>query len=40
MSLVVAMAGIADLLLGLPDLDRLREPFEQTQELLATGGIA
>lgn len=36
----LAMAGIADLLLGLPDLDRLRELLKRIQEILAMIGIA
>ena len=36
----LAMASLADLLLGLPDLDRLRELLKRIQELLAMGGVA
>lgn len=40
MASLLAVAGIPELLLGLPDLDRLRELLKRIQEILAMGGIA
>lgn len=40
MPLTLAMVTVADLLRGIPDLDRLRELLKRIQELLAMGGIA
>lgn len=36
----LALPGFLDLLLGLPDLDKLKELLKRIQELLAMGGIA
>lgn len=36
----LALAAMADFMLGIPDLDRLRELLKRIQELLAMGGIA
>ncbi len=40
MAPVLALAGAQDLMLALPDLDRLRELLKRIQEILAMGGIA
>jgi len=40
MAPLLALAGVPELLVGLPDLDRLRELLKRIQEILAMGGIA
>lgn len=40
MAPALALAAFSELLVGLPDLDRIRELLKRIQELLAMGGIA
>jgi hypothetical protein len=40
MAAILALPGLPELLVGLPDLDRLRELLKRIQEILTMGGIA
>jgi hypothetical protein len=40
MAAILALPGLPEFLVGLPDLDRLRELLKRIQEILAMGGIA
>ena len=40
MTPTLALAGLTDLVLLIPDLDRLRELLKRIQEILAMGGVA
>jgi hypothetical protein len=40
MAAFLALPGLPELLVGFPDLDRLRELLKRIQEILAMGGIA